>query len=275
MAGWEIRQHAALRDIGFAGEHQAPPTCMPGFVVVPEQPTCFAGGMNADHEHPTSCSSKGDVHDDESFTRIAAGRRAAPAFVASEHAGRGRPEGATDVADSGTLGNALVTAGLLTLDAQAEALGLSRSTTWTILQASHKASGLSAAIVDRMLASPRLPPRARVIILEYVAAKAAGAYGGSKAQRRKFAARLSMSAVGPTVLEEIRRGTARDRKRPDRIAEYFQSTNELAPLGKPERHGVHGKVRPRASRRVRSSIARAQRSLRSTRAARGLPGHRG
>ena len=116
------------------------------------------------------------------------------------------------------LGNALVTAGLLTLDQQAAALGLSRSTTWTILKANHKASGLSATIINRMLASPRLPLCARSIILEYVAAKAAGAYGGSKAQRCRFAARLSISAVGPAVLEEIRLGTARSGKRPDRSA---------------------------------------------------------
>jgi hypothetical protein len=98
------------------------------------------------------------------------------------------------------LGNALVTAGLLTLDAQAEALGLSRSTAWCIHKANHKASGLSATVVNRMLASPRLPPRARAIILEYVAAKAAGAYGGSKAQRRRFVARLSIAAVAPAAL---------------------------------------------------------------------------
>jgi hypothetical protein len=43
------------------------------------------------------------------------------------------------------LGHALVDAGFLTLDEQSKALGLARSTTWTILRASHKGSGLSAA----------------------------------------------------------------------------------------------------------------------------------
>jgi hypothetical protein len=45
------------------------------------------------------------------------------------------------------LGHALVDAGFLTLDEQSKAVGLARSTTWTILRASHKGSGLSAAII--------------------------------------------------------------------------------------------------------------------------------
>ena len=84
------------------------------------------------------------------------------------------------------------TAGFLTVDEQAKALGLSRSTAWTIRKASHKASGLSASIINRMLAAPELPPLARTKILEYVEEKAAGLYGGSRSQRRKFAARLSI-----------------------------------------------------------------------------------
>jgi hypothetical protein len=37
-----------------------------------------------------------------------------------------------------------------------------------------------------MLAAPELPPLARTKILEYVEEKAAGLYGGSQHQRRKF-----------------------------------------------------------------------------------------
>jgi hypothetical protein len=69
------------------------------------------------------------------------------------------------------LGHALVDAGFLTLDEQAKALGLARSTTWTILRASHKGSGLSAAIIKRMLLSPQLPPLARWKILKYTTDK--------------------------------------------------------------------------------------------------------
>src|SRR6266487_6034524 len=90
---------------------------------------------------------------------------------------------------------AVKSAGFLTLDEQAKALGLSRSTAWTIRKASHKASGLSASIINRMLAAPDLPPLARSKILEYVEEKAAGLYGGSRSQRRKFAARLSIEKL--------------------------------------------------------------------------------
>ena len=53
---------------------------------------------------------------------------------------------------------ALRRAGLIGLDEQAQALGLPRSTTWKILKGGHKASGLSAMVISRMLSEPRLPP---------------------------------------------------------------------------------------------------------------------
>jgi hypothetical protein len=90
---------------------------------------------------------------------------------------------------------AVKSAGFLTLDEQAKALGLFRSTAWTIRKASHKASGLSASIINRMLAAPELPPLARTKIREYVEEKATGLYGGSRSQRRKFAARLSIEKL--------------------------------------------------------------------------------
>lgn len=43
--------------------------------------------------------------------------------------------------------SALVDAGYLTVDQQAAALGLARSTAWTVLRANHKASGLSASVL--------------------------------------------------------------------------------------------------------------------------------
>jgi hypothetical protein len=39
------------------------------------------------------------------------------------------------------IGDALIALGYLALDEQAKALGLARSTAWTILQANHKSSG--------------------------------------------------------------------------------------------------------------------------------------
>jgi len=91
------------------------------------------------------------------------------------------------------LGDALVAAGFLALDEQASALGLSRSTTWTILNGNHKGSGLSATIINRMLVAPQLPPLVHAKILEYVEEKSAGLYGDSKMRRRKFTARLSVT----------------------------------------------------------------------------------
>ena len=100
------------------------------------------------------------------------------------------------------LAEALKSAGFVTLDEQAKALGLSRSTAWTIRKASHKASGLSASIINRMLAAPQLPPLARTKILEYVEEKAAGLYGGSRSQRRKFAAHLICRETESTLVPE-------------------------------------------------------------------------
>jgi predicted DNA-binding transcriptional regulator AlpA len=97
---------------------------------------------------------------------------------------------------------AIESAGFLTLDEQAKALGLSRSTVWTIRKAGHKASGLSASIINRMLAAPELPSLARTKVLEYVEEKAAGLYGGSRSQRRKFAARLSIEKL-PVCQETV------------------------------------------------------------------------
>src|SRR5947208_776667 len=78
------------------------------------------------------------------------------------------------------LGEALVSEGFLTLDQQATALELCRSTASTILRAHHKASGLSAAVINSMLAAPELPPRVRTKILEYVEKKIARSYGHSQ-----------------------------------------------------------------------------------------------
>jgi homospermidine synthase len=80
----------------------------------------------------------------------------------------------------------LVAAGFTSLDEQAKALGLSRSTTWTILQAKHKNYGLSAALISRVLAKPGLNSRVRAKIIEYVRERAAGSYGHNDTQLRRF-----------------------------------------------------------------------------------------
>jgi hypothetical protein len=101
------------------------------------------------------------------------------------------------------LKQALVDAGLVTLKEQGEALGLKRSTTWTVLSANYKSSGLSASIINRILEAPKLPLSVRDKILEYIAEKAAGLYGHGKMQRSKFIALLSTKHIERARLEEV------------------------------------------------------------------------
>jgi hypothetical protein len=93
------------------------------------------------------------------------------------------------------LRQALVQAGAMSLDQQAAVLGLSRSTTWSMLRAIHKNSGLSASIINRMLASPQLPASVRHRIFEYVQERMAGRYGHSERRRREFAASLAIAEL--------------------------------------------------------------------------------
>ena len=89
----------------------------------------------------------------------------------------------------------LCAAGYIYLDEQALALDLGRSTAWTVLAAKHKSSGLSAAIVLRMLRSPFLPTDVRQVILEYVREKGTGRYGGTPEQVRRFETRILTGLV--------------------------------------------------------------------------------
>ena len=93
------------------------------------------------------------------------------------------------------IGVALASLGYTGLDFQAKALGLTRSTTWTILHANHKSSGLSANVINRMLAAPNLPALVRTKILEYAEEKVAGRYGHSNVARNKFATLLSVDLI--------------------------------------------------------------------------------
>jgi hypothetical protein len=113
------------------------------------------------------------------------------------------------------LGEVLVAAGYGSLDAQAKLLGLSRSTTWTILRGSHKSSGLSARIVHRIVSAPKLPSCVRAEIFEYIDERAAGLYGHSRTQRERFVSRL--------VGESAARGNDGSKR------VLAQSTNSLIP----------------------------------------------
>ena len=89
------------------------------------------------------------------------------------------------------IGTMLAECGFVALDEQADVLGLSRSTAWTILRGKHKTSGLSAMTINRMLDTGRLPPKVRLKLLEYIAEKMSGAYGDRKHSLKAFASRIS------------------------------------------------------------------------------------
>jgi hypothetical protein len=91
------------------------------------------------------------------------------------------------------IGEALITAGFVSLDAQAKVFELPRSTAWTILSTKHKGTGISAGTICRMLSSKRLPPLVRAKIMEYAEERAAGVYGGTKMQNRRFASKLKLN----------------------------------------------------------------------------------
>jgi predicted DNA-binding transcriptional regulator AlpA len=99
---------------------------------------------------------------------------------------------ARQCAKIGELREALLDAGLMSLDQQAAALGLSRSTAWALLKSTHKASGLSASTIRRMLNSPALPPKARRVVEDYVERKSSGTYGHREHRLRMFRARLNL-----------------------------------------------------------------------------------
>jgi len=99
---------------------------------------------------------------------------------------------ARQCAKIGELREALLDAGLVSLDKQAAALGLSRSTAWALLKSSHKGSGLSASTIKRMLNSPALPPRARHVIEDYIERKSTGTYGHREHRLRMFRAQLNL-----------------------------------------------------------------------------------
>jgi hypothetical protein len=97
------------------------------------------------------------------------------------------------------LSDALIAAGFVSLDEQATALGLSRSTTWTILKARHKNYGLSGAVINRILQRPGLHRSVRAKLIEYVQEKASGFYGHNKTQLHRFRQRLSVRAITAPV----------------------------------------------------------------------------
>jgi hypothetical protein len=103
------------------------------------------------------------------------------------------------------IGHALRRAGYIALDEQARALGLPRSTAWTVLRATHKSSGLTGGVISRMLSAPDLPPSVREKLIEYISEKAAGLYGQCCGRRRKSLLALSDLVEGAAKASSLRR----------------------------------------------------------------------
>jgi hypothetical protein len=60
------------------------------------------------------------------------------------------------------------------LDEQAKALGVHRSTAWTIINTKHKVDRLSRKTTNSMLANPKLPPSVRIVVLQYLTERSDG-----------------------------------------------------------------------------------------------------
>jgi hypothetical protein len=109
------------------------------------------------------------------------------------------------------IGEALIESGFSRVDEQSKVLNVHRSTVWVITQAKHKTSGLSASIIQRMLASPDLPRSVRKKILEYIDEKSAGLYGHNEAQLRRFKTKLTGYVILPAG--EINSGRSRRQRK--------------------------------------------------------------
>jgi hypothetical protein len=79
---------------------------------------------------------------------------------------RQNPDYATGLQD---ISAALIACGYTKLDKQAKALGVRRSTAWTIVTMKHKLGRLSSKTTNRILANPELPLSVRIIVRRYIA----------------------------------------------------------------------------------------------------------
>ena len=67
------------------------------------------------------------------------------------------------------ISNALIASGYTSLDKQAKALGLNRSTAWTIVKTKHKLGRLNTKTTARILVNPDTPACVRTMVQQYIA----------------------------------------------------------------------------------------------------------
>jgi hypothetical protein len=73
-----------------------------------------------------------------------------------------------DLIELGRISEALIASGYTSLDKQAKALGVHRSTAWVIIKNKHKLGRLSAKTAYRILGNPQTPPAVRTIVQQYM-----------------------------------------------------------------------------------------------------------
>lgn len=73
----------------------------------------------------------------------------------------------------GRISEALIASGYTSLDKQAKALGVHRSTAWVIIKNKHKLGRLSAKTAYRILNNPQTPPAVRTIVEQYMTKRSA------------------------------------------------------------------------------------------------------
>jgi hypothetical protein len=107
------------------------------------------------------------------------------------------------------ISEALVASGYTTLDDQAKALGIHRSTAWTIIKTKHKLGRLSTKTTKRILANPATPASVRAIVQRYLAERSDIVEDLPRQSRLMssyhFTDRQRISVTGPS-------GTQRSRK---------------------------------------------------------------
>ena len=96
--------------------------------------------------------------------QAAAGVRARKNPSARLHALRDLTARKTKIQD---ITEALISSGYTSLDGQAKALGLNRSTAWTIIRNTHKLGRLSTKTIERITTNPETPPLVLMAIQEY------------------------------------------------------------------------------------------------------------
>src|SRR4029079_2502801 len=74
------------------------------------------------------------------------------------------------------ISDTLIACGYTKLDDQAKALGVSRSTAWTIVKKKHKLDRLNNKTITRILANSETPQVVRAVVQQYLSEKVAVAF---------------------------------------------------------------------------------------------------